>query len=259
MGALALSNQDKTMARANWTYMLRLLRRNPDRIRMDRLADYMREFAKLVGLENQPTFVGIRKASTGIKVAVPVHRQKAAYLRVSEAHAQPDSKPAVPLRGIEAMMGEDGIAKAELINASHKVVYLFRAPALNDSVDARIQQAGDVDGTITGIVGADDTMHLHLRDHLGRDLRLIVRSEDLARALLSRFRLGAVRLSVHGTWIRTEQGWIPESNKCTVDRFEALDDTSPLEIFDALGSIPGNGWSDVPDAEAAWRDLRGIQ
>ena len=247
------------MARANWTYMLRLLRRNPDRIRMDRLADYMREFAKLIGLENQPVFQGVRRASTGLKAAVPASHQKAALLRVREAHARPDSKPAVALRCIEAMMGEDAIRKAELLDSSHKVIYLFHAPVLSDLVDARIQQAGEVDGTITGIVGADDTMHLHLRDHFGRDLRLIVRSEELARSLLARFRLGAVRLSVHGTWIRTDKGWIPESNKCTVDRFEALDDTSPLEIFEALGSIAGNGWNEVSDADAAWRDLRGIQ
>ena len=247
------------MARANWTYMLRLLRRNPERIRMDRLADYMREFAKLIGLENQPVFRGVRRASTGLKASVPASHQNAALLRVREAHARPDSKSAAALRCIEAMMGEDAIPKAELLDSSRKVLYLFHAPVLNDLTDARIQQAGEVDGTITGIVGADDTMHLHLRDHLGRDLRLIVRSEDLARSLLSRFRLGVVRLSIHGTWIRTDQGWIPESNKCTVDRFEMLDDTSPLEIFEALGSIPGNGWNEVADADAAWRDLRGLQ
>ncbi|HET7562233.1 MAG TPA: hypothetical protein VFJ87_07610 [Rhodanobacteraceae bacterium] len=239
--------------------MLRLLRRNPDRIRMDRLADYMREFARLVGLENQPVFRGVRRASTGLKVAVPASRQKAAFLRIREAHARPDSKPAVALRCIETLMGEDAISKAELLDSSRKVVYLFHAPVLSDVVDARIQQAGEVDGIITGIVGADDTMHLYLRDHLGRDLRLIVRSEDLARALLSRFRLGVVRLSIHGTWIRTDRGWIPESNKCTVDRFEMLDDTSPLEIFEGLGSIAGNGWNEVSDADAAWRDLRGLQ
>ncbi|MGH8125053.1 MAG: hypothetical protein ACREPK_04320 [Rhodanobacteraceae bacterium] len=246
------------MARANWTYMLRLLRRNPDRIRMDRLAEYMREFAKLLGLENQPVFQGVRKASTGIQASIPVSHQRAAFVRVREARSQPDSKSAIALRNIEAMLGEDSIKQAELRD-SRKVVYLFHAPALNDPVEARIQQPGEVDGTITGIVGADDTMHLHLRDHLGRDLRLIVRSEELARALLSRFRLGSVRVSIHGTWVRTEHGWIPESNKCTVDRFEALDDTSPLEIFDAIDAIAGNGWKDVPDSDAAWRDLRGIQ
>ena len=88
---------------------------------------------------------------------------------------------------------------------------------------------------------------------------MIVGSEELARALLSRFRLGSVRVSIHGTWVRTEQGWIPETNKCTVDRFEAPDDTSPLEIFDAIDAIAGSGWKDIQGADAAWRDLRGIQ
>lgn len=247
------------MARASWTYMLRLLRRNPDRIRMDRLAEYMREFARLIGTENQPIFCGIRTASTGIKAAVPVAHQRAAYVRLRAARSVPDSKGAPALRAIETMMAEDRIKQAEMLDAGRKVVFLLDAPAINDPVEAQIQQVGTIDGTITGIVGADDTMHLHLRDHLGRDLRLVVRNEDLARQLLSRFRLGMVRVAVHGTWIRTEQGWVPDTSKCTVDGFETLDDTSPLEIFEAIRAIPGNGWNDLPDADAAWRDLRGVQ
>lgn len=247
------------MTHARWTYMLRLLRRNPDRIRMDRLADYMREFAKLLGTENQPIFRGIRAASTGIQAAIPPAHQRAAYIRLQTARSAPDSKGAQALRAIEAMMAQDQIKHAEMLNASRKVMFHLDAPAINDPVEAQIQQAGTVDGTITGIIGADDTMHLHLRDYLGRDLRLVVRNEDLARHLLSHFRLGVVRVFVHGTWIRTDQGWVPDNNKCTVDRFEALEDTSPLEIFDAIRAIPGNGWKDLPDAAAAWRELRGAQ
>ena len=247
------------MTRARWTYMLRLLRCDPDRIRMDRLADYMREFAKLLGTENQPMFRGIRSASTGIQAAIPPAHQRAAYIRLRTARSTPDSKGAPALRAIETMMAEDRIKRAEMLDAKRTIVFLLDAPAVNDPVKAQIQQAGTVDGTITGIVGADDTMHLHLRDYLGRDLRLVVRNEDLARQLLSHFRLGVVRVFIHGTWIRTEHGWIPETSKCTVDRFEALEDTSPLEIFNAICAIPGNGWKDLPDADAAWRELRGIQ
>lgn len=247
------------MARASWTYMLRLLRRNPDRIRMDRLAEYMREFAKLLGTENHPTFRGVRKASTGIKAAIPASHQHAANIRLRAARAVPDSKGASALRAIETMMAEDRIQCAEMQDASKRVLFRLEAPAVNDPVEAQIYQSGTVDGTITGIIGADDTMHLYLRDHLDRDLRLVVRSEEMARQILAHFRRGTVRVAVHGTWVRTEQGWIPDTNKCTVDRFESLEDMSPIAIFEAMRAVPGNGWADLPDADAAWRELRGIQ
>lgn len=38
-----------------------------------------------------------------------------------------------------------------------------------------------------------------------------------------------------------------------------LDDASPADIFEAIGTIAGNGWHELQDADAAWRDLRGLQ
>ena len=238
--------------------MLRILQRNPDRIPMDRLGEYIRQFAELLGTDNQPIFKGIKKASTGLKAAIPEERRQYAHLRLVEARTAPDSRPAKVLRNIEDMLGQDAIKAAQLLDASENVVYLFSGHIEETTLTERLYQQGIVDGVVTGLVGADDTMHLHLRDHFDRDLRLLIRDEILARELLTWFRSGSVRLYVHGTWIRTESGWVPEANKCTVDTFEALDDTSPHEVFKALARIPGNEWVTSNDPMAKWRSLRGI-
>lgn len=245
-------------AEPRWTYMLRIPHRNPSQIRMDRLAEYMREFAQLLGVENQPVFAGIKNASVGLRAKVPAKHRNSAWKRVQAAKSLPDSKPARHLHKIESMLGEDAFSSAELKDNSDKVVYLFQPKEQTNMYSASIKQHGEIDGVVTGIVGADDTMHLHVRDALSRDLRLVVKDEALARDLLTHFRHGHVRLRVHGVWVRTEDGWIPETSRCTVDGYELLDETPACEVFERLASAPGNGWCELPDPMGAWRELRGI-
>ena len=106
--------------------MLRILQRNPDRIRMDRLGEYIRQFAELLGTENSPTFKGIKKASTGLKAAIPAEREHYARLRLVEARTNSESRPARVLKSIEDMMGKDSIKEAQLLDSVGNVVYLLR-------------------------------------------------------------------------------------------------------------------------------------
>lgn len=238
--------------------MLRIMKRDPDRFRMDRVAGYMREFADLLGVENNPVFKGIRKASTGLKVAIPQDRSHYAQARLTEAKTNPESKAAKCLRRIEDMLGEDGIEEAQLLDKSDNVVYLFAGRQVESEHTERIHQEGEVDGMVTGLVGADDTMHLHLRNHMDHDFRLLLRDEALAREILQHFRAGTVRAHVRGSWVRTEYGWVPEANRCTILRFEVLDDAPARSIFSDLARIEGNGWAAMESPMSAWKKLRGI-
>lgn len=243
--------------RDSWTYMLRIRDASPERIRMDRLGEYLRIFAELLGLENAPVFKGIKNASIGLKAQIPTPRREAAWVRIQEAKYKEKSRPRNLLRKLESMLGEDSFGSAELKDAQDNVVVLFQAKQPPPMSKMTIRQAGEVDGVVTGLVGADDTMHLHLRDIHDRDIKLIVRDEELARELLGRFRLGTVRVRVHGSWLRTELGWIPESNKCTVDSFLVLIEEPLTKIMGRLSEVPGNGWREMDDPYAFWRDIRG--
>ena len=59
------------MAKKTWTYKLRLLGRDPSRVPMARLAEYMIDFANLLGKENLPIFKGVRPGSTCLLAAIP--------------------------------------------------------------------------------------------------------------------------------------------------------------------------------------------
>lgn len=245
-------------ADAKCSYMLRIPGRKPTDMRLDRLAAYMAELASLLGPKNEPTFAAIKDASVGVCASVPVARQKAAFTRVYQAKHDSASRPAVHMRRIEALLSQDGLPRAELRDGCDKIIHLFKAPEPRNLNVFTIKQSGQVDGTVTGLVGADDTMHLYLRDALDRDLKLIVKDESLARDLLAYFRSGVLRVQIDGQWIRTEDGWIPEASKCVVSAFEVLDALPARRVFQEIASLPGNGWSDIEDPVGAWRDLRGL-
>ena len=145
-----------------------------------------------------------------------------------------------------------------MLDAKDNVIYLVFGEKVQVNDVIRVNQEGLVDGVVTGLVGADDTMHLHLRDQFDRDLKLNVRNEVLARDLLKCFRLGTVRIRVRGSWIRHENGWSPEASKCTVQSFETLDGAPLRKILSAAAKVKNNGWREMSEPIETWSNLRGI-
>ncbi|SEA98459.1 hypothetical protein SAMN05444680_10518 [Variovorax sp. YR216] len=226
---------------------------------MERIGEYIREFAGLLGAENSPVFKGVKKASTGLRAFVPEDRVQYSRARMAEARLNPEGKAGRYCRKLESMLAEDAIAETQILDEAGNVLHaLFGARAIADDKANRLTQEATVDGVVTGLVGADDTMHLHLRDHFDRDLRLVVRDEALARAILSRFRDGAVRLRVRGSWVRTDQGWAPEVNRCTVLGYQVLEDVPVGAVFADLAAVEDNGWRETADPMSLWETIRGL-
>lgn len=247
------------MVKTRYSFTLRIPDRKQSAVPMKRIGEYIAEFAQLLGDENKPRFKGIRNASVGYAAAVEPGREHHSHARIVEAKMKPTSRPGKHLLAIEAMMGEDAIAKAEILDANDRVIHIiFGIQPEQCSSMERLLQESKVDGVVTGLVGVDDTMHLHLRDGFDRDLKLIVRDEKLARQLLACFRIGTVRLVARGTWVRTENGWSPEVNKCTVQSFQILDNTPFSEVLKRVARIPGNGWKELKDPISVWDNIRGI-
>lgn len=248
---------EKGQRRKRWSYTLRLLGRNPTEMSLERLGEYAAEFARLLGQENRPVFAGIRKASTGIRARVPQNKEHLVHARITQAKQQPQSQPGRHLAKLQHMIDVDGVGDAELLNRDDNVIYLFPKRSMNTAAAPTLQQTGTVDGIVTGLVGADDTMHLHLRDWADRDLKIIVRDEVLARSMLQHFRGATLRVTVSGTWKRTDHGWVPENNKATAIGYEELDDVPLSQVLQAFASIPGNGWRSMKDPYAFLAELQG--
>lgn len=238
-------------------YSLKLYDRTPDDMPLDKLADYIREFALILGKDNQPVFSSVSESSIMLRAKIPGHKQSHVDQRLLDAQ-RGDTQSGVSkhLLRLETMMLGDGISKAEFLNSQQQV--LISLHAANEPVLYSVSQSGEVDGEITGVMGADDTMHITLKEWGGRIVKLVA-DVQTGRELGHHLRTGIVRLYAHGQWNRTDAGWKPDPKKCIVDRFEVLDESGIVEIFNELRAIPGNGWATEPDPLALWRELRGIE
>lgn len=238
-------------------YSLKLYDRTPDDMPLDKLADYIREFALILGKDNQPVFSSVSESSILLCAKIPGHKQSHVDQRLLDAQrGDTQSGASKHLLSLEILMLKDGISKAELLNPQQQV--LISLHAANEPVLYTVSQSGEVDGEITGVMGADDTMHITLKEWGGRIVKLVT-DVRIGRELGHHLRTGVVRLYTHGQWNRTDAGWKPDPKKCFVDRFEVLDESGVVEIFNELRAIPGNGWATEPDPLALWRELRGIE
>lgn len=247
----------KPSQRGKWSYMLRLDGMKPSTIPMERLGLYLQEFAALVGSENLPIFNGLKDASVGIKALVPDTRSHHVQARLVQARTDPTSRPGRHAAKIHDMVDADGLRGAEIRDREDNVIFLFPRRAMETAATPSITQSAPVDGVVTGMVGADDTMHLHLRDWADRDIKIIVRDVEMARDLLAHFRKGIVRVTADGVWKRTDMGWIPENNRCTAKAFEVLQEDPVDVIMERFAAVPGNGWKTMKDPMGFLKELRG--
>ncbi|GHA65982.1 hypothetical protein GCM10009007_03030 [Formosimonas limnophila] len=223
------------------------------------MGEYIQQLAKLLGDENHPTFKGIAKGSTILRTKIPEERMPYVAHRIKESISDEASRGWKAKTVLMDMLGKDGIKTANLLDTEGNVVLALSTTVDLEPPAIKVYQSGSIDGVVTGIVGADDTMHLHIRDYLDRDLKLLVRDENIARTLLTQFRNGHVRVYVHGTWVRADNGWHPEASKCTVDSFEVLDETPISDVFKRLNQIDGNGWAELENPIKFWEDIRGVE
>lgn len=247
----------KPSSKGKWSYQLRLLGMKPSTIPMDRLGLYLNEFAALIGPDNQPIFNGLKDASVGMLALVPDERSHLVQARIVEARINPNSRPGRHAAKIHDLVDADGLPGAEIRDRSDNVIYIFPRRTMETAATPTITQSSTIDGVVTGMVGADDTMHLHLRDWADRDIKIIVRDVDMARDLLTHFRKGIVRVTADGTWKRTEMGWIPDNNRCTARSFEPLMEDPVDVIMERFAAVPGNGWKTMKDPMGFLRELRG--
>lgn len=248
---------NRTVSKEKKTYLFKILEKSPEQIPMDRLGEYICAFASLIGKENSPTLDSIKVSSTGLASLIPDNRCEFVDKRIEEAANDPQSNPGLAALKLDKMLFEDGVT-AELFDRQNNVIYLFKGQNDEAPNDIWVTQSGSIDGIVVGLQGADKTMHLQIKNLANKTQRFIVKDEELARQLILKFKNGAVRLYVYGKWIRGDDGWYPEPNKCVVNDFEILDDSSLTTIFEGLRAIPDNGWSKVNDPIALWEEIRGI-
>jgi hypothetical protein len=243
----------------NWTFALVVHGKPPTRTPLSRIAEYMQEFAALLGNRQDVLFAGVRKGSTVLRVQADEQDATELSKRIIGLRSGDAPKDATDRASrIDRMLGEDR-TRAEIIRRDGNVLYAFQGtrPSTQGAAEITVSQEGELTGVVLRIGGRDDTVPLLLVDADKRYYEVNVRGRELAKEIAVHLFGNPVRVFGNGTWLRDAEGlW--SIRHFLVNRFEALDDREASQILAELRSIPGNDWVTEEDPMAAWRELRGI-
>jgi hypothetical protein len=217
----------------------------PSTIPLLRLAEYMHDFAILLGneksvhpgerLEEDSTVLVAKvelEAEPKVRERLRAVRTRDANDRAMEAAARLDDR-----------LAEDN-AKGEIVDpAGAKVIEFpgrdrFQMPAFGP-----IQQRGTFQGVPIKIGGENDLVPVHLED--GRDKQIVLAKRSLAKQLAPHLFTSVVRVEGVGRWTRTASGaW--EMLSFTADSFQIVDDADIRKNIGELRSIE-SGWKQSKD------------
>lgn len=220
----------------------------PRTIPMERLAEYLASFARLLGEGSSVHFDQVKESSVALlanvdEPAQPKVRDRVQALRTGSAPA--DAVKAY--NELDEMLRKDNAVGA--LSNGGGVVIPFpgkRRPA--PIIFGPFKQEGALDGQVYRIGGKDDSKHVHIRN-AGREYSTLIVNEALALRLRHHLFGGVLRFSGTGTWVRHGDGtW--DLKKFDVTHFEPLDDASIEDVLGRIRAIRAEGLKQLDDPVA---------
>jgi hypothetical protein len=220
---------------------------NPATLPMQRLAEYMAEFAKLLGESGGVHFEAIEPGSAILAArvdepAAPKVRERVFSLR-SEAAPEDVRKAAKKLDDFLAADNATGMLYGDEKNA--EVIAFPGKSRPKPIVFGPFREEGSMEGQIVSIGGEDETIHVHLRDGDNVHTKLIA-TPEVARLLAPHFLGPIIRVQGTGTWMRHGDG-VWELRSFRIATFSPLDETPLTQVVEKLRAVAGNEWDRVPD------------
>ena len=214
-----------------------------------RLAEYLRNFAGLVGPSADVHLVAVKKGSTNLVSLTPETVFQGVTNRVQEAKR--GVGPAEAMRGfagLRHMFNEDhttGRVKAERRSIAEfkKVEPPQFGPVYEDAA---------LEGMLIKIGGRGDTIPVHLQD--GEKYYKCWTTRGKAKELAPHLFGDPVRVTGRGRWLRQENGaW--ELDDFKIGSFEELNNDELQQVLRRMAQVK-SGWDDVKDPLAELRRLR---
>jgi hypothetical protein len=240
---------------------------SPETIPMAKLAEYMADFAELLGREHAVHFETVEPGSTRIVSRVEFEDIPKVRARLTEMRNGTAPKELVRLMAqIDNRLAND--------NATGRVLFVENEHAVPAELGVGVatellafpgrdrpkvqnygpfNQEGHLDGVLIGVVGKDETISIRLQNGEITYTRCEA-TRTIAREL-GKHMFEPVRIHGTGRWMREADGaWT--LSRFRIHRFEVLGNDSLLETVAALRAVPGSGWKDLKDPLAELDDLR---
>ena len=219
---------------------------SPEKIPMARLAEYMRQFADILG---EPAAVHFARLETGSTVLVSkVEREAVPKVKKRVFAVRRREGPSEGVRAYKAInrLLRDDNAVA-VLKEDKKTSTIIRFPGREEIEEEFpvVTEHGSIDGVIVRIGGKDDTVHVTLESE-GEQVTGCYTTRQVALDLRHQL-FEPVRLFGRGRWARDNEGrWSLDRFK--IDTFEALDDAPLSEALVELQAIKAD-WGPDPLAE----------
>jgi hypothetical protein len=226
-------------------YRLRIDAFTPATLPMKRLAEYMAEFARLLGEPERVHFVRVDESSAVLVSRVDTQASTKVAKRLLEVRSGVGDLEGIKAeKKIDAMLATDE-AVGQLLDESGAEVIPF--PGRNRPKPLRygpFREDGVLEGILIRIGGKDDSVPVWLRD--GRMIHKCMAKEELARRISLHYASrDFLRVWGTGRWMREEDGsWSME--QFDIREFEPLDAASLPDVIRRLHAVQGAGWGEDP-------------
>lgn len=216
----------------------------PDTLPIGRLAEYLKNFAALVGPDADIHFQKVGRGSAALinrapEAIVPEVRQRITAAR--EGIGEPNA-----IRGytsLKELFYEDRTT-GRIKEDRNKILEFLKPEA--PQYGAVVEEEGTLEGIIIRIGGKDQTIHVHLQD--GERTYVCVTNRAKAKEIRD-FLLEfdkPLRLFGRGKWTRTADGtW--ELNEFKIRDHEPLNGDDLQQVLARIRQIPGSGWDKIDD------------
>jgi len=233
-------------------YRLKIADLKPDEIPMSRMAEYLADFASLLGHRDSVHFVALDEGST--EIVAEVEYRDAPKVRDRLRTAKQDrvtDEIGKAYQRLDRRLRSDNTS-AELLGAGRKVVEFPGIRVAADFQFGPFNEQGSITGIPIRIGGENDPVPAHLRDIDGTVYHCLARIET-AQRLAKHMFVTPVRAEGVGRWRREASGtWVMD--KFTIRDFTEVRDEKITEAVGRMRSH-GNPW-DAEDPVGELQRLR---
>jgi hypothetical protein len=212
-------------------YELQIDAFTPESIPMSRLAEYMADFAALLGHKEYVHFTKLKSGSLSIVSWVDPVAQNKVFRRLEEVRFCAAARVAMEAsRSIDDKLVADN-AVGRIVRGKARVIEFPGRARLVEATVGPVVQADTIDGEVIQIGGRDETINVHLK--AGDEIHFCVTSKAVARRLAQHIFGAPVRVRGKATWSRKEPGgW--KLHRFEIENFDPLDETPLSKVFEGL-------------------------
>lgn len=216
----------------------------PETLPMERLAEYMLRFAKVLGEPERVHFVDVEDGSATLlarteEVAVPKVEQRLA----DAARGQGDPVALKALQELDDMLANDNAIGQVLDEGGAEIITLQGRNRPRPLEYGPFREDGVLEGVVIKIGGTGETVPTWLRD--SERIHRCGARRPLARRLAKHYDGGLLRVSGTGSWVRLATGgWLMRFFE--IKSFELLDDAPLADVIKRLQGVEGADWGEDP-------------